>query len=88
MLRQTYPVDERFWLLSTAYNVGVECFECVRFFCWDELVDVDTLVGHRRLTRRRGGLRRLLCCVGTYLEVWSVLRRYVGFLVYQYLDLG
>ncbi|KAL1737725.1 hypothetical protein HDZ31DRAFT_51887, partial [Schizophyllum fasciatum] len=22
-----YPIDERFWLLSTAYNTGYECFE-------------------------------------------------------------
>ncbi|KAF8446396.1 hypothetical protein L210DRAFT_982867 [Boletus edulis BED1] len=24
-----YPVDERLWLLSTAYNTGVECLQCV-----------------------------------------------------------
>jgi len=24
-----YPVDERLWLLSTAYNTGVECLQSV-----------------------------------------------------------
>lgn len=24
-----YPVDERLWLLSTAYNTGVECLQFV-----------------------------------------------------------
>lgn len=29
LCEEAYPMDERFWLLSTAYNTGYECFECV-----------------------------------------------------------
>ncbi|KAK0440726.1 hypothetical protein EV421DRAFT_1814641 [Armillaria borealis] len=28
---EPYPMDERFWLLSTAYNVGFECLESSAF---------------------------------------------------------
>ena len=28
-LRQAYPMDERQWLLATAYNTGTECLQSV-----------------------------------------------------------
>ena len=28
-LQQEYPTDERHWLMSTAYNTGVECLASV-----------------------------------------------------------
>lgn len=34
VLFQGYPMDERHWLLGTAYNTGIECLQCVvPLFC-------------------------------------------------------
>lgn len=30
LLLQTYPMDERHWLLGTVYNTGIECLQFVR----------------------------------------------------------
>ncbi len=73
------PMDERFWLLSTAYNVGFECLESdflFLSFAWS-LCALCVYVGHRRLMKPRDGSNRARLFVGTCLGERNEQKRYV-----------
>ena len=69
-------MDERHWLMGTAYNTGIECLQLVvlryRFVLLTLLSSVS-----RYWTTQRGGLNQRQQSVGSYRMVMRVRRRQV-----------
>ena len=68
-------MDERHWLMGTAYNTGIECLQLVFLRCRLVLLTVRPFSARRCWTMRRGGLNRLRQFVGSYQMVMRVRRR-------------
>ena len=67
-------MDERQWLLATAYNTGTECLQSVHIFL-DSLWNWHRLLALRCWMKREDGLKRLLLFVALFLKANNVRRR-------------
>ena len=69
---QVYPIDERYWLMATAYNTGIECFQYVAIIpCLPSTLLCDVISNEPSVSlywkKRSAGLRRALSSADTYL---------------------
>jgi hypothetical protein len=79
---QSYPMDERHWLLGTAYNTGTECLQSVFNPIFPttspQLNSFHASLAHRYLTKRRDGSKPLLAFADLFQVARNVLRRCVS----------
>ena len=77
---QGYPMDERHWLMGTAYNTGIECLQCVARFAPSAPYPIAVMMynsARHYWTRRRGGSRPQRLSAGSCQRGLSARRRYV-----------
>lgn len=73
-ISQIYPVDERLWLLGTAYNTGIECLQYVLGFLIVTHFD-HVFTAPRKSTKQNGGSSPVPLYVAMYPTVRLVQKR-------------
>ena len=81
-MSQSYPMDERQWLLGTAYNTGTEClqfvFNPIFSAACPQLNSFHASLALRYLTKRRDGSKPLLAFADLSQVARNALRRCVS----------